>query len=342
MTRRLIGTGAALALALAGLTILPAAASTVVVTSNGTWTAYPGQVDTYQTSVQQPINADGSSNFKASNRAVVPVKFSLAMGKGPFMFESVFSDTATANDYAFLSWRSATPVTFADITELSAVYAFTDGDCAGGSLRWSVRLNDGGTNRNLDVHYQPGTNGVSVQSCAPGTSGANLISSTDAIYVTQQFNGTHLFPSSYNNTYADAVAQLGSLPVVAMTLIVDSGWGANGDQVVDLASATVAVAGDTPYSDTFAPQAPSPAAPTCDLPTTATIKVTKLPGGSDPGDVQEATSVQPKDSNGVFRVVDCKLMYNLATSALTGKGMYKVEAVVDGVTASGGATFELV
>ena len=158
-------------------------ADTTVTTNNGTWTAHPGSASLNQTAVQQPINADGTSNFKGG-KGVIPVKFSLSQGTGPFVFQSIFSDNTppnpnTANDYSFLSWRSATPLTFADITRLSAIYAFTDGDCAGGSLRWSVRLNDGGTNRNLDIHYQPGAGGIGQQTCAPGTSGANLIGSTD-------------------------------------------------------------------------------------------------------------------------------------------------------------------
>ncbi|HMD82893.1 MAG TPA: hypothetical protein VKE92_16360, partial [Anaerolineales bacterium] len=150
-------------LIVASLVVTPALASTVVTTPNGTWTAYPGQSTVFQSSVQQPINTDGSSNFKANGKAVIPVKFGLAQGTGAFVFESIFSDSSTANDFSFLSWRSSTPLTFADIVELSAVYAFTDGDCAGGSLRWTVRLNDGGTNRNLDIHYQPGAGGISQQ-----------------------------------------------------------------------------------------------------------------------------------------------------------------------------------
>ena len=43
--------------------------------------------------VQQPINADGSSNFKANGKAVIPVKFALSQGPGAFVFESIWSDT---------------------------------------------------------------------------------------------------------------------------------------------------------------------------------------------------------------------------------------------------------
>ena len=241
---RIRNLGVTLALAslvVAGLFVLPAAADTVVTTANGTWTAHPGQSTVSQTSVQQPINTDGSSNFKANGKAVIPVKFGLSTGTGPFVFQSIFSDNpaVTSNDFSYLNWRSATTLTLADITQLIAVYNFTDGDCAGGSLRWTVRLKDGATNRNLDIHYQPGAGGIGQQTCAPGTSGQNLIGSTDTIYVTQEFNGGYSFPSPYNNTYADAVSELGALEVVGITLIVDSGWGANGDQVVNLTSATV-------------------------------------------------------------------------------------------------------
>lgn len=336
---------AMLALALLAVTSLllaiPAAASTVVTTPNGTWTAYPGQATTYKTSVQPPINADGSSNFKANGNAVIPVKFALSQGTGAFVFQSIFSDNpaVTSNDYSYLNWTSATPLTFADITHLSAVYQFTTGDCAGGSLRWSVRLNDAGTNRNLDIHYQPGAGGIGQQICAPGTSGANLIGSTDTIYVTQEFNSTHSFPSPYNNTYADAVAQLGSLPVVGMTLIVDIGWGANGDQVVELTSATVGVGTATPYTETFTPQPASPLSPTC--PTQqASIKVIKTDGSAS-GDVNEAVSIQPSDNDGIFRIVDCKYMYNLATSSLRGAGTYTVYAVIGNTTATNPAVFDL-
>jgi hypothetical protein len=313
---------------------LPASvsASTIVTTPNGTWTASPGQSTTYQASVQQPINADGTSNFKANGKAVIPVKFGLASGTGAFVFESIFSDGATSNDFSFLSWTSTPPLTFAGIVELSAVYAFTDGDCAGGSLRWTVRLNDGGTNRNLDIHYQPGADGIGQQTCAANTSGQNLIGSLDTIYVTQNFNSTHpgAFDSAYNTTYADAVDELGSLPVVSATLIVDSGWGANGDQVVDLTSATVAAGGSTPYSETFTPQPASAMTSTC--PTDpASITINKVDGAPS-GDVNEPLSIQPQDNNGLFRIVDCKYMYNLATSALSGVGTYTVKATIGSTT----------
>jgi hypothetical protein len=320
----------------------PSSASTTVTTAHGTWTAYPGQSTTYQTAVQQPVNADGTSNFKSNGKAVIPVKFKLSQGTGAFVFASVLTNnpTTTTDDYSYLNWHPAAPLTFADITSLVANYAFTTGDCAGGSLRWTVRLDDNGTDRNLDIHYQPGADGLSQQTCAAGTSGANLIGSTDTIYVTQEFNGHHSFPSDYNNTYADALSQLGTLPVRGMTLIVDSGWGANGDQVVNLSSATVGVGNSAAaYTETFTPQPASAAAATC--PTApATVQVVKLSGASS-GTVNEPVTVQPQDDNSMFRIVDCSYMYNLATSSLSGPGHYQVSAVIGGVPASNPAEFDL-
>ena len=52
------------------------------------------------------------------------------------------------------------------------------------------------------------------------------------------------------------------------------------------------------------------------------------------GEVNERISVQPTDSDGIFRVVDCKLMYNLATSSLSGVGTYTVSAVINGTQAA--------
>jgi len=225
---------------------------------------------------------------------------------------------------------------------LIADYTYTQGTCQGGSLRWTVYLNDGGVTRNLDIHYQPGALGVGLQECAAGTSGKNMadLASTDPYVVIQEFTGgPYTFSSSYNVTYKEAVEQLGHLDVLGMNLIVDSGWGKFGDQKVALGSATVGVGGSSPYTQTFTSQPASSLSATC--PTQqASIKVTKLDGTAT-GEVNEdPLSIQP-DKDSYFRIVDCKYMYNLATSSLSGAGTYKVYAVINGVTASNPAVFDL-
>ena len=342
-------------LIVASLAVTPALASTFYPATYGTWAAYPGQSTTFGAAVQQPINADGSSNFKANGKAVIPVKFALSQGTGSFVFESIFSDNPanTANDYSILQWRAMAsngPITLNQLTTLIANYQFTLGTCQGGSLRWTITLQDGAVQRNLDIHYQPGHDSLSEQTCAVGTSGHNMVdlTSTDPYVVINQFVYTgspYTFTSAnpaYNTTYSDAVSQLGNLVVVqnGINLILDSGWGANGDQRLNLTSATVGVGNGaaTAYTETFTPLPSSPLTSTC--PTQeASIKITKT-DGVPTGDVNEPISIQPQDNNGIFRIVDCKYMYNLATSSLSGVGTYTVSATIGNATFTV-ATFDL-
>ncbi len=312
-------------LSVAALIGAPAGADTITTTPNGTWDAYPGQSATYSTTVQQPINADGTSNFKANGKAVIPVKFALSQGTGPLAFESIGSDTNTANDYSFLSFTPNSSTTFNDITRLSANYAFTLGDCHGGSLRWQVRTD---ASHAVFIYYG---GAPSFTDCTTSSqSGTNLIGLSDLRYDTSQYVG-----GTFYDTYAHTQALIGTTPIVRASLVLDSGWG--GDQRLTLSSATFATAG---YTDTFTPAPSTAPAPTCNLPTDAQILVTKV-DGTETGPVNEVLSIQPNDNNGIFRVVDCKLMYNLATSSLSGAGTYHVYAVINGVPVSSPATFDL-
>ena len=51
-------------------------------------------------------------------------------------------------------------------------------------------------------------------------------------------------------------------------------------------------------------------------------------------------TIQPQDHNGIFRIVECKYMYNLATSSLMGAGKYNVVATIDGTEFDDVATFD--
>lgn len=326
-----------LAAALAGLAAVAAVLPTGTAQAADTWTtkAYPDQALTFETSVGQPINADGSSNFKANGNGVIPVKFDLAAGLGAFQFESIYSDNDTnpatvednANDYSYVAFRPPASLPLADLTTLSAVYEYTQGDCGGGSLRWSVGIDsdaDGERDGAANVYY--GT-APSFTDCsgAANQSGIDLRDALDARVDTTQLGGP------FYDTWAGLAADWPNAQVTDASLVLDGGW-SDGDDVVTLTSATV---NDT----TFTPPAASGLEPTCDLPA-ATIKVTKL-GTSNSGAVNEPVSIQPGDDDGAFRTVDCHYAYNLATSSLSGAGTYKVEAVVDGVTAGGAAIFQL-
>ena len=308
-----ISIGAAVLCCVASL-VSTASADQVVATQHGTWTAYPGQSTTYQVAVQQPINTDGTSKFKANGKAVIPVKFAMSQGTGPFVFESIGSDVPTDNDYSYLSFAPNTPVTFNDITELSAVYAFTKGNCHGGSLRWQVRTS---ADKVLFIYYGDYPNFTDCTTSSQ--TGANMIGLGDLRYDTTQYGGT------FYDTYANAKALMGNLPITRVSLVLDSGWG--GDQSLTLTTAKVATAA---YAETFTTQAESSMTPIC--PTREAFFGFSKVGVTPPGVPNEAMTIQPQDSDGVFRIVDCKYMYNLATSSLMGAGTYEVYATIDGTT----------
>ena len=298
----------------------------------------------YFVAVQQPINADGSSNFKYNGKAVIPVKFELSVGPGPLTFQSIGTTPTNPNDdYSCLSFRPASPMTFNELLELRATYQFapTGGNCHGGSLRWTVRLDDGdGVPNNDGIHIYYGAERAFTECITPNDaetnqSGRNLLDYTDDRFDTSQFTAW----GTFYDTLAHARQQVGHLPVKAATLVLDSGWQQGpyplGDQFLVQGSPTLVTVNGNVYDPTSTP-------PTriCTLPP-AKIQVSKLSSGAY-GLVNEPESVQPRDNNEYFRIVDCKYMYNLSTSSLSGFGSYKVEVLINGtVPAEGAAYFEL-
>jgi hypothetical protein len=364
-------------LAVCALLAFPVGSASATSTSAGTWTLYPAQTDvtssstvtsaTYKTAVRPPINADGSSNFPGK-RGVIPVQFDLLAGTktvttttrtvGPVVFESIGSDADQANDFSYLSLAPSGTLRFSDLTTLTAGYTFTQGDCHGGSLRWSVRVDGNGNGINDGAPIDPavfiyygavpqygngGVNGCTPTSLAgEDSSNHNMLAADrtdDLRFDTQQF-GTGIF----YDTYANAVAVTGARQVLNATLVLDSGWqdAPNGDQKVTLGTVTV-------NDNTFVPKTPGTTvttsttfgtfAKTCDLPT-AELRWSKddpIPDGA----INEAESIQPKDSGLTFRQVDCKYIYNLDVSSLAGQGTYRVYARIGGENLDAPAKFDL-
>lgn len=305
-------------------------------TSAGTWELIPAQSDTtgtpvttYQTVVRPPINADGSSVFNAK-RGVVPVQFDVLSGTttphiiGPVVFESMNGgndpQSSSTGPYAWsgLFYGFASPIAFSDLTSLVATYNFTTGDCHGGSLRWTIYL----TNGHL-IHVYYGTPNGPDQGCSGAASGSGQNIITTGITPDRfEFQGagapvytTHAAMLALTNNGADTVSGVG--------LILDSGWG--GDQVIDGTTLAASVNGDAWVPKTPGTTYPfTDSSPTCNIPQ-AKIAITKT-GGSNPGAVDEAQSIQPKDTGEFFRNVDCKLIYNLDVSTLTGTGSYEILA----------------
>lgn len=319
--------------------------TTTVNTANGAWTLSPAVPTAYQTQVNPPIAADGSSVFPAK-RGVIPVQFSLSTAPGPITFESIGSDgyygynIGTGSDYAddcsYLSFSLNQSITFSQLTNLSAGYVFTEGDCHGGSLRWSVETEAGTVLIYYGLPPEAGDGGTG--GCTPNSAGGQNQSGTNMIgNAAIQYDTSKIPGGAYYDNYAGALSLIGNSPVTGISLNLESGWDVSGgDQKLTLESATVSTS--LPTSDTFTPPT-GPVSSTCTLPT-AQIQVS-LTSGANPGVVNDVLSVSSADSTGYFRVVDCKYIYNLDVSSLSGAGNYSVSAIINGSPAGNPATFTL-
>jgi hypothetical protein len=248
--------------------------------------------------------------------------FKLSSRPGPAAFESVYSDNSanTANDYAFVSFTPSPSITFNQITNLSTNYTFTQGDCHGGSLRWSVRTSP---TQSVFIYYGGLPNFTDCTTGLNNQSGVNMIGQPDLRYDTSQYAG-----GTFYDSYAHAQLLVGNTPIIRASLVIDSGWqnAPNGDQRLIVSNTTV---NDNAY--TFVTSAGGGSfSPTCDLPA-ATIEVGKTDPVAD-GQINEEP-VQPSlvDSGNAFRVVDCKYQYILSIPSLQGSGTYWVEIHINGV-----------
>jgi hypothetical protein len=349
------------ALLVAGLVVSPAVAST----TNGTWYFHPAQTFTessvvtngfaYQTAVRPPINADGSINWPAK-RGVIPVQFDLLAAPtttttttktyDPPVWQSLQADGSVSYATFCLVPLCASPgtLTFAQITNLSADYLFTTGDCHAGSLRWDVYVQHGSSLETVEVYYgnPSGSPDPPGQSCSGlySETGQNLISSPTAPPNRFEMLGGWGVPGPLYTTYADALASTGGGTdlVYGAQLTLDSGFA--GDQKVNVSNVTV-------NDNTWVPK-------TTEVTTTTTTgsfaKTCTLPAAelwwakNDPtptGAVNEADSIQSKDTGVYYRQVDCKYIYNLDVSSLSGQGTYTVWAKIGGVLVQVPATFDL-
>jgi hypothetical protein len=321
-------------LGFAALGLMAGAASAATVTTTGGWVLDPPQsVSTststatssvYQAQVQQPINADGSSSWP-SNRGVVPVQFTLQKATqattttttttGPVIFQSLKSAQGTGTPGQEFSNLTFTPgsLTFGQITNLSANFSFSSGDNYGGSPRWSIVVNDNGTDKTVYVYYGGSSPFIGGGSADYGQNVALQDSNVELASVT---------PGTYGS-WANAMTLYQNDPVVYAALVVDSGW--NVDQVITLNSAAVNDNTWTPApvgTTTSSPSITGGYAP--DTTDTAYIHVYKV-SSSDAILADETTDSAQPDNTGIFRQVDGKYIYNLA---LSGYGVGRYEAVM--------------
>ena len=128
---------------------------------------------------------------------------------------SDFSDTSTANDSSGINFTDTGVTTFSTLTQLATKYNVTDDDCGGGSPRFQI--NFGGQNAFVYLGPSPTFTG-----CTPNTlvDSGNLIGNNDDC----RWDTSQLQTGTQCNTYAGALALLGSRTVTGIQLVVDSGW----------------------------------------------------------------------------------------------------------------------
>lgn len=292
------------------------------VTATGEWTLYPGQSASYSAQIQQPLNGANTSNWAARSKGAIPVKWGLSTQAGPVVFESIGTNNPaiTSDDYSFLRFAPDPSLRFAEIQELMAGYAFSLGNCHGGSLRWQVGTALG----NLQIYYGDVPN---FTDCTTNDqSDLNMIGWSDVRYDTSQIGGT------FYDTYAHALTLIGEQPITYAMLVLDSGWG--GDQRLTPSNVTV-------NDNVFVPEPAGEPTTTCDLSPTAYIEVVKLSPDANGAINEEPVQASLVDDGNVYRVVDCKYQFNLSIPSLKGAGHYRIEIQIPQGTVIGQVEFDL-
>jgi hypothetical protein len=202
--------------------------------------------------------------------------------------------------------------------------------CFAGSLRWDVFVNNPSVGV-IHIYYgDPG----GVQSCSGAASGSgqNLITTG----ATKRFE---IGNTGVYTAYATAVAATQGAQVTRVRLTLDSGF--SDDQRADVSNITV-------DDNTWVPkttETTTSTAVTGAYATTCSLPTAELRWSNDDATptaaVNEAESIQPKDIGQFFRQVDCKYIYNLDVSSLTGQGTYRVYARIDGQNVADPAVFDI-
>jgi hypothetical protein len=244
-------------------------------------------------------------------------------------------------------WAPA--LTFGDIKNLSADYLFTTGDCHTGSLRWDVNVIHNGNVETVEVYYGNPNGDIppAGQSCSGlySESGKNLMSTSDLTLPVNRFEmlggwGADPVPPVYT-TYDSAFRSTnnGTDPVVSVQLTLDSGYA--GEQKADVSNVKV-------NTNTWIPkttETTTSTAVTGDYAKTCALPAAELSWDKDDnsatGGINEAESIQPKDTGQYYRQVDCKYIYNLDVTSLIGTGTYRVWVRIGGQNIQVPATFDL-
>jgi hypothetical protein len=163
---------------------------------------------------------------------------------------SDLTDTSATNDFSGIKFTVPAGTTFASLSTLSAEFNPTVGGCGGGSPRFSIQLAGG---KNVFVYFGPSPNftGCTLNSWQ---STGNLIGNND----TGRYDTSQVQSGTQSNTYAGALALVGSQQVTEIDLVQDSGWFFN-PKVQTVLVRSVKINDQTFYAPQSGGQATSPA-----------------------------------------------------------------------------------
>ena len=151
----------------------------------------------------------------------------------PFGGATVSGDSATlvsnaGEPFSGIDFELPGPVAFRDITELSAEYEITAGDCGSGSPRFQLNIADDPGPSNVFVYIGPFPNYTGCGT-GPGNTG-NLVETTEARFDVTQIECVVAPANAFYATYEEAAACIGDRTVEGIQLVVDNG---NIEVVVD-------------------------------------------------------------------------------------------------------------
>lgn len=287
-----------IALLIAGILLLPTCAPAQTWQPYGYYT----QPSTYFTTVQPPINADGSSSWPAKQAGVVPVKFAVSVGLGDLTIISL-TDADSAHAYGGVQFTVPAGVTLNNMGNLRVTGVYPFQGCGAGSPRFTLYFADGGL---AHVYLGNSTGGDPNAGCG-AYAGGNLMAADGVPRFELDNSGTYI-------TLADAQnSNHGNSDITGGIFVVD-----NGTAQATLETAEI---GTTTY--TF----PSAATPTCTLPS-ATIDIQQI-NGESAIEIPEDLYDMPADTGAYFRVDGCQYAYNVSTKHMTA-GEYRVFANING------------
>ena len=139
--------------------------------------------------------------------------------------------TSTGFNGGVVAFTLSQTVAFSQLTDLEAVFTAHTGGAYGGSPRFVLDLSNGG---NINVLLGSSPSYTDSAASLNTYSGVNLIGNIDAGRYDTSNDG--LAGGSPFTTYSAALAQAGSLNIVAISFAVDGGWGLNGHQDITLNS----------------------------------------------------------------------------------------------------------